>query len=622
MDLDWRQKKGENINIVILDSGVSSSHPKFKNIKFRGISITDTKKRYKIEDDVIDKLGHGTAVTSIIKKLVPNSNITIIKIFQDDFFCTEEKLIFALNYVLTNVNCDILHLSLGVTTSSEKLEMFKICEKLSQKGVIIVSAFDNGGALSYPASFKNVIGVDTSSIVKADYEYEYVASEIINIRAKGSFQRVSWTNPEYIIMHGTSFAAAYVSGYVAKIMQTGKRSMEEVLNQLFISATYCYKENDTYLKDNMDFLKKIKKAVVFPFNKEVHSLIRYKDLLSFNLCSVYSSKYLGHVGRSTSKILPGEIDYTTIIKNLDDIDWNNDDFDTFILGHTNLLDTKLKKDLKREILINCIKYNKNVYSFDDLSSYKEIIIGGDKSKEIFFPNIDETTIPQHHFGKLQKISKPVLGVFGTSSKQGKFSLQLTLRKLFVDEGYSVGQLGTEPSSLLFGMNEVYPMGFNSNVKVSSSDAIKVLNNMMGKIEDTNPDIIIVGSQSGTIPYDTSNLSSFTIPQTEFIFGTLPDAIILCVNFEDELKYIKSTINFLENIIDTKVLGLVLYPIRNLSSPIFTNSNSISIQELNNHAENLSKYTGINTFILGEKHQMESLFEEIINFYSEEKEVHV
>lgn len=51
---------------------------------------------------------------------------------------------------------------------------------------------------------------------------------------------------------------------------------------------------------------------------------------------------------------------------------------------------------------------------------------------------------------LYRISTPVLAVCGTSSKQGKFTLQLELRKRFCEMGYKVGQIGTEPNSLLLG----------------------------------------------------------------------------------------------------------------------------------------------------------------------------
>jgi len=46
------------------------------------------------------------------------------------------------------------------------------------------------------------------------------------------------------------------------------------------------------------------------------------------------------------------------------------------------------------------------------------------------------------FGKLYKNDIPILGIFGTRSKQGKWSLQMELRKRLLADGYVVGLLGT------------------------------------------------------------------------------------------------------------------------------------------------------------------------------------
>ena len=85
-------------------------------------------------------------------------------------------------------------------------------------------------------------------------------------------------------------------------------------------------------------------------------------------------------------------------------------------------------------------------------------------------------------------------ISGTGSQQGKFSLQLKLRNKFIQGGYKVGQLGTEPSSLLFGIDEVFPSGYGSVVNLSEEEIISRVNSQMHSIEEKNPDIILVGTQ--------------------------------------------------------------------------------------------------------------------------------
>lgn len=147
----------------------------------------------------------------------------------------------------------------------------------------------------------------------------------------------------------------------------------------------------------------------------------------------------------------------------------------------------LNEDIVEKVINLCIKHNKNIYSFDDLNHYKNLYEGKIK---VTWPKKDKSDISEYTFDKLYYINTPVLGVFGTSSKQGKYTLQLLLRKMFQRDGYNVGQVGTEPSAELFGMDEVFPMGYNGTVELEGNDFIRSLNNIMNKIDCKEKDIII------------------------------------------------------------------------------------------------------------------------------------
>ncbi len=242
------------------------------------------------------------------------------------------------------------------------------------------------------------------------------------------------------------------------------------------------------------------------------------------------------------------------IKNINDIDWTS--FDTLILGHTDELSLLIhKSNFKKEIVEKARKFGKQIYSFDDLSR-----LGYENSSDLFYPKIDNDSLPPSRFGMLYRISKPVVGVFGTSSKQGKFTLQLKLRELLLQRGYNVGQIGTEPSAVLFGMDYCFPMGYNASVYINETDYITYLNNIVNDLCIKNKDIILVGSQSGTVPYDTGNIVQYTLPQLSFLMGTQPDCVVLCVNPFDDIEYIQRTIMFIESSVDCKVIAIVVFPL--------------------------------------------------------------
>lgn len=177
---------------------------------------------------------------------------------------------------------------------------------------------------------------------------------------------------------------------------------------------------------------------------------------------------------------------------------------------------------------------------------------------MFCPVVAKNDLPPECFEKLYRISRPVIGIYGTSSVQGKFTLQLELRKKFLECGYHVGQIGSEPSAQLFGMDFTYPMGFNDSVYINAHKSIQYINACINNLCQKNCDII-TGPQSSVLPFDIGNIGMFPLKQFNFLMGTQPDAVVLCINPYDESDYIERSICFLESSVDCKVIALCVYP---------------------------------------------------------------
>lgn len=584
------------MKILILDSGIRKNHPIFNGHNLEGYSLKyiDNEKKVLKTDDFEDKIGHGTAIYSIVKKKCNFSQIKMIKIFEDTLSISENEFYHILEYIYMNEDADIINMSLGINICIQHNRLYELTKKITNKGTIIVSAFDNNGSISFPAAFENVIGVDGSRYISSDSEYELLEDSIINIRTKGTVSRVAWINPDYIVTNGNSFSCAYATTIIAREINENKFNLHR-----YINLKNCNKERDLFPKF------KINKAAIFPFNKEMHSIIRFNNLLSFELMDIYDSKYSGRVGASVCRILNDYNIQDRIIKDINCIEWET--IDTLILGHLDELEILTRNArLKMDLIKLAFENNVNIYCFDTVEF--------EENPHIYFPKISEVDIPKNRFGKLYRNPKPILGVFGTSSSQGKFTLQLSIREQLIKLGYKVGQLGTEPSSLLYNMDYVFPFGYNNTVNISSVDYITVLNNKLQNISQSGCDIIIVGSQSGTIPYDTSNTAFFPINQIAFLYGTLPDAVILAVNFKEDIDYIRRTINFIESSVDTKIIALSLFPMKfkeNFAG--FTGSKErVQSGELLEMKNKLKNEFDLPVFILRE--DIENLIDTIIDFF--------
>lgn len=593
--------------IVIIDSGVYKNHFLFKNdIIEEYIYSYENNSFENVDRQENEIFGHGTAIYNIIRECKDFARIINIRINNIENGITEETLIAVLKAVAKKFNPNIINLSLGLNICNNYSELYEQCEAITNNGGIIVSAFDNAGAISYPAAFDNVIGVITGQFCSKRNEFEYIDDTVVNIAAKGGIQRVAWTHPDYIMIGGNSFACAHVTVQVAKFILSGKTNKELILSEFKINSLKKYKIESFYKPISLDFT--IKRAIIFPFNKEMHSLIRYQNLLAFDIVDVYDSKYSTNIGATTDHLLKCKNKKNFLVKNVKDICWDN--FDTLILGHLEELSNLTgRTELKKDLIKQAIAKGKKIYSFDEIQDYN--------SDNIFYPVINKQSLPPNRFGMLYRISKPVVGIFGTSPRQGKFTLQLKLRELLLERGYSIGQIGTEPSALLYGMDYVFPIGYNSSVHIAGFDAICYLNHIINILCEKDNDIILLGSQSGTVPFDTGNIIQYNIPQYDFLIGTQPDIVILCINPFDDIKHIARTVEFIESSVDCKVLSLVVFPmtIKDNWSAFFGGKKTLNDNDFNNIKEELSQFFHVSVYNLGNVNHLNELLDEIINYLS-------
>lgn len=591
------------IRIIAIDSGVRYDHPAFKGDSLTGFQVTNGLKN----DDYFDCYGHGTAVYGILRKCCDIADIINVKIPEIQNGIEPSSLIATLQYIRDYEQADIINLSLGIEVCENTAELKAIIDDLCNKGIIIVSAFSNSGSFSYPARFDNVIGVRAGLCCRKANDFEFVEDTIVNIGAKGGTQRLCWLDPDYIMLAGNSFACAHVTVQVARFMSEGDESFSEILERFKSISQKQYQAHEhKYCRAPF----RIHKAAVFPFNKEMHALFRFSSLLNFEIVHAYDTKYSARVGASSAYLLKESKALDLEIENIDLIEWA--DFDTLILGHTNELAALTgQTDVKESLFQQAQLLNKNVYSFDPVPEKWKYY-----TEQFYFPHISSNHVPSSRFGMLHRCSRPVVGVFGTSSKQGKFTLQLALRERFKKLGYCVGQIGTEPNSELFGMDVTFPIGYNSTVDIKATEIVVLLNYYINDLCNAQKDIIIVGSQSGTIPYDIGNLQHYTFAQGDFLLGTLPDAVILCVNPYDDFSYIAKTRDYIEAITNAKVIALVVFPmdIKHDWSALYGQKEKLSDEAFEVVAKRLRNIFHIPVYCLGNDRHVESVVNDIIDFF--------
>ena len=537
----------KKIKIAIVDSGVNLQQAKYNNhdIQFTSYGVDNS-----------DTINHGTEILNIICESQNGFIIYPFKAFSDLMVVNLDIVIDILCFIDENLDVDIINMSFGVPCCDRLQEFQNICEKLHRKGIILVSSFDNEGRMTYPAAFKSVIGVDSSDNCKKVGDFEFIDGSEINIRGFSGKRRVKWNNPSFVFVQGNSFLSADITRIIADELVLDEK--QNFIQSLKLKSKKIIKRENPYT-DSVQSLPIIKNVILFPLNKEIQNLVRFENMLTFRIKDIYDTKYSGLIGLNVNSVIKNVYSEGNIIRNVQDIDWKGD-FDTVIIGHVKERSVLEGIDYLTIILDQCLKQEKNVIILDHFSKYDQYSILF-TSKKLFLigPEKYKSRVPVLRFGKLWDIKTPVIGIFGTSSQQGKFTLQLELRKKLINRGYTVGQLGSEPTSILYGFDECFHFGYDHNIDLDNSEVILLLNQMMKNIDNKKYDIILTGSQSGTVPFDFGNLLYYTLQQNVFLNGTLPDLVVICVNPYDNIDYIKRTIRFIESSVDTYVIGMVLFP---------------------------------------------------------------
>ncbi len=597
-------------DIVIIDSGLSVTF--LDNTNVNGVCIEqESGNKFAVSSDINDQYGHGTAIYNIIRSHNKEADVYVIKAIGEEGI-SETTLRYVLEYILKNIDCKIINMSLGTCSLDKTDEIHRLCQALLDRGTFIVSAFDNSGAISFPAVFDNVIGVISSASCLRSSEFECYEGSFVNYGADGNNQRVRWLNQKISIAHGNSFACAHMTGIISNIPLEYRTSLNSISLYLKDQAKQSFSFQASATPPSISIVGH--KACIFPFNKEIHSLLRFEDYLSFQIVDVFDSRYSARIGASTNSLLGICNEKDHIIKPLEQIDCAN--FDFLILGHFDqLIQRKSEEALLQKVVLQCIDRGIQVFSFDCLSK-----LWGERFNSIHSlssPEIDCNKFNTNPFGMLYRIPKPVLGIFGTSSQQGKFTLQLFLRYLFQKDGYTIGQLGSEPSAALFGMDECFHYGYNSLNELNGPELIKYVNFLMYRILATKrPDIILVGAQSGILPWEFGNINGYATKQINYLLATNPDKVVLCINALDTVECIARTIGFIESVVDCEVIALVVFPqIYDTEDNAPVGFKKVSAQKYSSLKNKLIRHFSRKVFLLGDEAEMKRLYSHIIDSFA-------
>jgi subtilisin family serine protease len=211
---------GRGVTVAVIDSGVDPRHPDLEGAALRvhdlfdGAGATD--------------LAHGTAITGIIvargqtRGVAPATGVLSVRAFQGN---PSERSLRSSSFVILkamdwSVSNGARVLNLSFAGARDPL-LEKVVAAIAARRIIMVAAAGNGGRKAkpaYPAAYPDVIAVTATDARDRLYEHANVGGYVA-LSAPGVEVLVPNGSGGYDLVSGTSFAAAYISGIAALLLE-------------------------------------------------------------------------------------------------------------------------------------------------------------------------------------------------------------------------------------------------------------------------------------------------------------------------------------------------------------------------------------------------------------------
>ncbi len=213
------------VRIAVLDSGVHPSHSHIGGLA-KGVQITAQGDA----EDTLDRLGHGTAVASVIHHLSPQVEIVPVKIFDNQLVTNLAIILRAVDWCLQN-DIQVINLSLGTTNEQHREAFEQMGSRVALHDAVVVSAHSMEATRLLPGTLPGIVGV------VADARCDPTGYSIQREEEKTIFGALPYPRdipgvPREANLNGVSFAVARVSAYIGRSwsQRTQDESWEAILS--------------------------------------------------------------------------------------------------------------------------------------------------------------------------------------------------------------------------------------------------------------------------------------------------------------------------------------------------------------------------------------------------------
>ena len=215
--------------VGVIDSGIHANHPHIGAVATgAGLDAEGN-----IQDDTVDRLGHGTAVAAAIQDLAAAAHVCPLKVFDRTLDTSVEALVAAIDWAAYH-KLPLVNLSLGTIDRSRADALVDAVRRARAVGSVVVAAGSDRGIDWLPGTLDldGVIRVELDWACPRGSHTAKGSSAAPLFRTCGYPRPIPGVDPERNLK-GLSFAVANVTGIAARAMiETGLRDHGAVMAEL------------------------------------------------------------------------------------------------------------------------------------------------------------------------------------------------------------------------------------------------------------------------------------------------------------------------------------------------------------------------------------------------------
>ena len=213
--LAMRQGDGLEVRVAVLDSGIEIRHPKFAGRSLVHDFEVETNTEPAFTDGQgCDAYGHGTAVADLIWREAPRAELGSFRVLGPSLNARTAQVALAARKAIS-LGYRILNCSFACGIAGHLPIYKEWLDEAFLAGVHVVAASTNHCTPEWPAHFSSVLGVDCSS---AGQEFARMPGRMVEFLYPAENLQVAWKDGGERVMTGSSFAAARLSGLLARLL--------------------------------------------------------------------------------------------------------------------------------------------------------------------------------------------------------------------------------------------------------------------------------------------------------------------------------------------------------------------------------------------------------------------